>query len=479
MNISLKNKIANIPAWLKNFYQNVLSELIEKYFLKKFDNESFITKEKIKIFIILNITGLLINLVYIFIATVILKVSFLTNILIGIVILVSLYLCLKGEFEKASNFFIFALIVSQILNMHFINLKENAFADDFYFLLSFLVLSSLFNSNKVLIINASLIVCSAISFYIFKNYIFSEYKGANDGIFIVNYVFSVVIITAVILALTRIIKKAISIADDNTEQLQSERNKVVQAFHSVEITSETLLTLSHEINEYTRRISDSTNQQASNIEEITATIDQLAHSISQNAAYSSEASSTAGERTMVVRRSERLLKRVITSVKDISSRIHVIHEIARQTDILSLNAAIEAARAGSYGRGFTVVANEVKKLAESSKIAARDIVSLVNEGLAVSDQASDYLKAIVENSEHTGVLMNKIADALIEQKNSISQINEAMAIVNQAAQNNAEVVVSLSDQVEIMKTNSELQREIFKDEKIYFKYIPGSMPDKE
>jgi len=180
---------------------------------------------------------------------------------------------------------------------------------------------------------------------------------------------------------------------------------------------------------------------------------------------------------MVVRRSERLLKRVITSVRDISSRIHVIHEIARQTDILSLNAAIEAARAGSAGRGFTVVANEVKKLAESSKIAAKDIVSLVNEGLSVSDQATDYLKAIVENSEHTGKLMLKIADALIEQKNSISQINEAMALINQAAQNNAEVVVSLSDQVEVMKTNSELQRELFKDEKTYFQFIPDIIID--
>jgi methyl-accepting chemotaxis protein len=252
-------------------------------------------------------------------------------------------------------------------------------------------------------------------------------------------------------------------------QLEKEKNRAIQAFKSVELTSETMLQLANEITDFTTHIADSTNTQASNIEEMTATIEQLTQSIVKNSEYSTEASSTAGERTMVVRRSERLLNRVISSVKDISARITIIQEIARQTDILALNAAIEAARAGTAGRGFSVVAAEVKKLAELTQRSAKDIISLVNEGLAVSDQASDYLRAIVENSEITGKLMNKIADALIDQKNSISQINEGMSIINEAAQSNAEIVVNLSDQVEIMKTNSELQRELFNDEKAYFK----------
>jgi len=475
MNLNIKTLYTIIFTQIKSFLIKKIPILIEKHFLKNMESEVFLHYLRMKIFVFFNFIGLLLNLVYILIAAFNPDMPITTNIFITLIIFFSLYLCYKGNYKNAPIFFIVALISAQILNMHIFNLQGSAFADDFYFMLGFLVLSSLFNSTRMIYVNTLLIILGSFSFVFFKNYLYPEYKNSNDSIFLVNYIFAIIIISSVLLALNKIMKNAIAAADLNTDQLTSERNKVVQAFHSVEITSETMLQLSNEIDEFTRRISDSTNTQASNIEQITATIDQLTHSISQNASYSTEASSTAGERTMVVRRSERLLKRVITSVKDISLRIHVIHDIARQTDILALNAAIEAARAGSSGRGFTVVANEVKKLAELSSKAAKDIVSLVNEGLSVSDQATDYLKSIVENSEHTGVLMNKIADALIEQKNSISQINEAMTVVNQAAQNNAEVVVKLSDQVEIMKTNSELQREIFKDEKTYFHDIPNAL----
>jgi len=247
MNKNLKDKARNLNKFFNNLYQNTILGLVEKYFLENFTNESFIFKQKVKIFVILNFVGFLLNLVYILITLISPSISLISNIIIAIIILTSLYLCFKGEFRKASSFFIFALITIQILNMHFINIKGNAFADDFYFLLSFLVLSSLFNTNRIMIINAAIIIFGAISFYIFKNHIFTMYRGENDGIFIVNYLFSVFIITTVILALNRIMKRAIIVADENSGQLQLERNKVIQAFHSVEITPETMLHLSNEI----------------------------------------------------------------------------------------------------------------------------------------------------------------------------------------------------------------------------------------
>jgi hypothetical protein len=480
MNLELKNKTLYFSNLIKGFLVISLPSFIERHFLKGINEEKYLLKQKAMIFITLNLIGFIINFIYILLTVLTnLESSIFPNLFTALIISISIYLCFRGKFEHASSFFIIALIVNQLIWMHIVHLNALAFSDDFYFMLSFLVLGSLFNSNKIMLINAGIIIFGAISFYIFKNIIFPSNQGIHDSTSILNYIFSIIIISFILLAINKIMRKTVEIANEKTVQLQTEKNKVIQAFQSVEMTSEAMLQLSTKINDFTLRISESTNNQAANIEEVTATIAQLTDSIIQNSSYSTEASSTAGERTMVVKRSERLLKRVITSIKDISARIHVIHEIARQTDILSLNAAIEAARAGSAGKGFTIVANEVKKLAELSKQSAKDIVSLVNEGLAVSDQSNDYLKAIVENSVHSGILMNKIADALIEEKNSISQISEAMAIINQAAQNNAEVVVSLSEQVDIMKTNSELQRELFKDEKAYFHFIPDSIPDSE
>jgi hypothetical protein len=471
--MNLKKYLQQIPLSIVNLIIETIPNLIENYCLKTLSSESFMFRQKAKIFITLVLLGFILNFSYIiFLLISGSDTSIISNITIAILLVICLYLCHKGQYRKAESYFSASLICLLILNMHLFNLSGDAFSDEFYFLLSFLVLGSFFNSNKIVLINASIIVCGAISYYIFKNIVFDAYKGTHDGTFVVNYIFSTAIITIVVIAVNQIISKSVETAEENSNQLENEKNKVIQAFRSIEMTSETMLLLSKEINDFTLKISDSTNQQAVNIEEVTATIDQLTQSITKNSEYSNEASSTAGERTMVVRRSERLLKRVISSVKDISSRIKIIEELARQTDILALNAAIEAARAGSAGRGFTIVANEVKKLADLSKKSAKDIVSLVNEGLSVSDQAGDYLKAIVENSEYTGKLMNKIANALLDEKNSISQINSAMLSINQAAQKNAETVVNLSDQVEIMKTNSELQRELFQDEKSYFKVIP-------
>ncbi len=447
-----------------------LKNFLTQIFLKNLSAESSIIHQKVKVFVGLNLLGFCINLLYIVIL--ILTGSELLisqNLLISIIILVSLYLIYKGKYHQGVNFFTISLIITQIINMHINGIDGIAFVDDLYFLSGYLVLGIIFNRAKIILLNAGIIIFGAFSFFIFKHFIFPEFAGESDLINTINYTFSIIIITVILLVSNRIMKNTVTVADEQSELLEKEKNKAIQAFKSVELTSETMLDLAKEITDFTAHISDSTNMQASNIEEMTATIEQLSQSIVKNAEYSTEASSTAGERTMVVRRSERLLNRVISSVKDISTRITVIEEIARQTDILALNAAIEAARAGNAGRGFTVVANEVKKLAELSQRSAKDIISLVNEGLSVSDQATDYLRAIVENSEVTGKLMNKIADALIDQKNSISQINEGMAIINEAAQSNAEIIVNLSDQVEILKTNSELQRELFNDEKAYFK----------
>lgn len=461
--------IQSIAFKYKKLIKRIITQFIYGLLLKNYENETVMVKGKARLFIFLNLLGLFLDLIYVIIISFSnSNVDIFTNCIFALIIISCIYLIYKGKYNLAVNIFISSIIIVQILYMHYNIRAEMAFTDEFYFLLAFLVLGILFVSDKIILINAGMIMLGALSFFLFHKYLFAFNFNKIHNISIINYEFTVLILTIILLVSSRFMKNAIKIADEKTNLVEKEKNKAVHAFKSVELTSDTLLSLSIEINEFTNRISDSTNQQASNIEEMTATIDQLMQSIVKNAEYSSQASSTAGERTMVVRRSERLLNRVISSVRDISTRIHVIQDIARQTDLLALNAAIEAARAGSAGRGFTVVAQEVKNLAELSKQSSKDIISLVNEGLAISDQAADYLKAIVENSEVTGKLMSKIADALIDQKNSISQINAGMAILNQAAQSNAEIVVSLADQVEIMKSNSELQRELFNDEKNYF-----------
>jgi methyl-accepting chemotaxis protein len=116
---------------------------------------------------------------------------------------------------------------------------------------------------------------------------------------------------------------------------------------------------------------------------------------------------------------------------------------------LALNAAVEAVRAGEHGKGFSVVAAEVRKLAERSKQAAKEIVDLVNKGMKVSQLAGEKAKALVPDIEKTTVLIKEISAASIEQKTGAEQINTAMQNLNVITQENA----SASDEL----TNSSLE----------------------
>ncbi|MFN8258681.1 MAG: methyl-accepting chemotaxis protein [Bacteroidales bacterium] len=442
-------------------------DAIFQYFLKKFEKESYTIKQKAFAYVFLNLCGLALNSVYVAVMIIYNKHEILlTNYLAFPVILLNLIFIKTIRFRHASNFFTISLILIFIISiiLPHSGLPMNEFIDEFYFLLAFLVLTILFSTEMVIIINSAIIMLGTLGYYFVRSGTYKADLISYTDVAIINFEFAVFMITVMLVITTRIIRKNIEYADKQAKQAEIQKDRAVNAFTTVAMTSETLHDMSVVINDLTVNLNTSTNKQAVNIEEMSSTIEVLNQSIVKNAEYAGLAARSSGERTMVVRRSERLLKRVISSIRDISSRVTFIQDVARQTNILSLNASIEAARAGKSGRGFTAVANGIKKLADQSQKSAKDIISLVNEGLAVSDQANDYLSAIVENSEKSTELMTSISEALMEQINNITQINIGMSEINNAAQTNANIVDDLATNVEIMKQNSEIQRDLFHEE---------------
>jgi len=227
----------------------------------------------------------------------------------------------------------------------------------------------------------------------------------------------------------------------------------------IDNTTKRLLFASKDLNKSSSELSNSSNSQAAGLEETAAAIEEILSTIRQSSQNASQMAQLAEQVTQSSKIGEDLANKtsqsmgeIATEVNSISEAITIIDQIAFQTNILSLNAAVEAATAGEAGKGFAVVAQEVRNLASRSADAANEIKAIVESAAtkakAGQNIASDMINGYTTlNSDinSTITLIEDVANASKEQQNAMSQINDTVNELDKATQKNASVASNINN----------------------------------
>jgi methyl-accepting chemotaxis protein len=261
---------------------------------------------------------------------------------------------------------------------------------------------------------------------------------------------------------------------------------IVSNAEQVANAADQLFAASEEVADRARQQSDAASSMAASVEEMAVSVDQVRENANEAHGISIEAGQISEEGAAVIHNAATEMRKISEAVQSssqiveelgrqsdhITSIVNTIREIADQTNLLALNAAIEAARAGEQGRGFAVVADEVRKLAERTSLSTTEIaemvtriqggtrsavgsmqagVSQVGNGVMLANQAGDSINRIRDGAQRVRAVVNDISSSIAEQSLASNEIAQQLESIAQMSEQSAIAVRHTADAAHSLK----------------------------
>lgn len=253
-----------------------------------------------------------------------------------------------------------------------------------------------------------------------------------------------------------------------------------EMIHSAQQASQQVMGASGQVAEISQSLSENTSDQSAAVQQLVASVGEVTYNVEENAKNAEHVNEISKNSVKEIEGGNKYMQNLLTAMNDIkeqseqiSSIIKVIDSIAGQTNMLSLNASIEAARARESGRGFAVVADEIGVLAKECAEAAKNTTELINSSIAVTykgselaDETAGVLMKIVNSVEETGQLVENITQACSQQASALENISESVNIMSESVESVSAMSQETSASSEELLSQAESLADMLKEYRI-------------